>query len=49
MSDADHLRWLHQHADAFITDNVAPGSTVITDGWSDYLGIEKIVSYKHDR
>ena len=32
----------------FITDNVAPGSTVITDGWSGYLGIDK-VGYTHDR
>ena len=26
----------------FITDNIAPGSTVITDGWSGYLGIDKV-------
>ena len=32
----------------FITDNIAPGSTVITDGWSAYLGIDK-VGYPHDR
>ena len=32
----------------FITDNVVPGSTVITDGWSSYLGIDK-VGYPHDR
>jgi len=32
----------------FITDNIAPGSTVITDGWSGYLGIDK-VGYPHDR
>ena len=33
---------------AFITDNLAPGSVVITDGWSGYLGIEKS-DYTHDR
>lgn len=33
---------------AFITDNVAVGSTVITDGWSGYLGIEA-AGYPHDR
>ncbi len=33
---------------AFIIDNVAPGSTVITDGWSGYRGIEK-AGYTHDR
>ena len=33
---------------AFITDTVAPGSTVITDGWNGYLGIEKL-EYTHDR
>ena len=33
---------------AFIRDNVAAGSTVITDGWSGYLGINKI-GYQHDR
>ena len=32
----------------FITDNVAAGSTVITDGWSGYLGIDA-VGYTHDR
>ena len=32
----------------FITDNVATGSTVITDGWSGYLGIDKS-GYPHDR
>jgi hypothetical protein len=32
----------------FITDNVATGSTVITDGWSGYLGIDKS-GYLHDR
>ena len=33
---------------AFITDNVAVGSRVITDGWSGYLGIEA-AGYPHDR
>ncbi len=32
----------------FITDNIAAGSTVITDGWSGYLGIDK-AGYTHDR
>lgn len=32
----------------FLTDNVAPGATVITDGWNGYLGIEKL-GYVHDR
>jgi transposase-like protein len=32
----------------FITDNIAPGSTVVTDGWNGYLGIDKI-GYVHDR
>ena len=32
----------------FITDNVATGSTVITDGWSGYLGIDKS-GHPHDR
>lgn len=33
---------------AFIVDNVASETTVITDGWSGYLGIDK-VGYHHDR
>jgi len=33
---------------AFITDNIAPGSTVITDGWNGYRGIGK-AGYRHDR
>jgi transposase-like protein len=33
---------------AFITDTVASGSTVITDGWNGYLGIERL-GYTHDR
>ena len=33
---------------AFITDTVAAGSTVITDGWSGYRGIEA-AGYPHDR
>jgi transposase-like protein len=33
---------------AFITDNLAAGSSVITDGWSGYRGIEA-AGYTHDR
>lgn len=33
---------------AFIGDNIAPGSAVITDGWNGYLGIDK-AGYTHDR
>lgn len=33
---------------AFIADNVAAGSRVITDGWSGYRGIEA-AGYPHDR
>jgi transposase-like protein len=32
----------------FITDTVAPGAIVITDGWNGYLGIDKL-GYAHDR
>jgi transposase-like protein len=32
----------------FVTDVLAPGSTVITDGWNGYLGIDKS-GYTHDR
>ena len=32
----------------FVTDNLAPGATVITDGWSGYLGIDGL-GYRHDR
>ncbi len=32
----------------FIVDTVASGSTVVTDGWSGYLGIDK-TGYVHDR
>jgi transposase-like protein len=32
----------------FITDTVASGATVITDGWTGYLGIDK-AGYTHDR
>lgn len=32
----------------FITDNVEPGARVITDGWSGYLGLDKL-GYLHDR
>ena len=31
----------------FVTAHVEPGSTVITDGWSGYLGIDKL-SYVHE-
>ncbi len=33
---------------AFITDTIAPGSVVITDGWNGYLGIDRL-GYTHDR
>ena len=33
---------------AFITDNIAPGAVVITDGWNGYRGIDE-VGYTHDR
>jgi transposase-like protein len=33
---------------AFVTDHVEPGSTVITDGWQGYRGLEKL-GYVHDR
>ena len=33
---------------SFIADNVAPETTVITDGWTGYLGIDQ-VGYPHDR
>jgi transposase-like protein len=33
---------------AFVTDHVEPGSTVITDGWSGYLGLDRL-GYVHDR
>ena len=32
----------------FVTEHVAPGATVITDGWSGYLGITAL-GYTHDR
>ncbi len=31
----------------FVTDNVEPGATVITDGWSGYRGIDKL-GYTHE-
>lgn len=31
----------------FVTENVAPGSTVITDGWGSYRGLEKL-GYLHE-
>ena len=33
---------------AFVTDHVEPGSTVITDAWQGYRGIDKL-GYLHDR
>src|SRR5690606_9933429 len=33
---------------AFVTDHVEPGSTVITDGWSGYPGVDQL-GYVHDR
>jgi transposase-like protein len=33
---------------AFVSDHVEPGSTVITDGWSGYLGLDGL-GYVHDR
>lgn len=32
----------------FVTDHVEPGATVITDGWTGYLGLDKL-GYVHDR
>jgi transposase-like protein len=32
----------------FITDTIAAGATVITDGWNGYLGIDAL-GYRHDR
>jgi len=31
---------------AFVTDHVEPGSTVITDGWTGYQGLDKL-GYRH--
>ena len=36
-ASADSLR-------SFLTDHVEPGTTVITDGWSGYKGIDKLGS-----
>ena len=33
---------------AFVKDHVEPGTTVITDGWQGYRGLEKL-GYVHDR
>jgi len=33
---------------SFVTENVAPGATVITDGWTGYLGLSAL-GYTHDR
>ena len=32
----------------FITENIAPGSTVVTDAWNGYQGLEAL-GYRHDR
>ncbi|MCA1706827.1 MAG: transposase, partial [Actinobacteria bacterium] len=32
----------------FLTENVEPGTTVITDAWQGYAGIDKL-GYTHDR
>ena len=32
----------------FVTDNVEPGATVITDAWQGYRGVERL-GYTHDR
>src|SRR5260370_28602809 len=32
----------------FVTDNVEPGATVITDAWMGYHGIDRL-GYTHDR
>jgi len=32
----------------FISDTIAPGATVVTDGWNGYLGIDTL-GYHHDR
>jgi ISXO2-like transposase domain/Transposase zinc-ribbon domain len=34
---------------AFVTDHVEPGSTVITDGWSGYLGLDRLGCGAPDR
>jgi transposase-like protein/predicted RNA-binding Zn-ribbon protein involved in translation (DUF1610 family) len=31
----------------FITENIEPGTTVVTDGWQGYRGLEKL-GYKHE-
>jgi transposase-like protein len=33
---------------AFVTDHIEPGSTVITDGWQGYRGLERL-GYTHER
>lgn len=33
---------------AFVTDHVEPGAVVSTDGWSGYIGLERL-GYVHDR
>jgi transposase-like protein len=37
-----------QSLHAFVTDHVEPGSTVITDAWQGYRGLDKL-GYVHDR
>lgn len=33
---------------SFVTEHIAPGATVITDGWNGYLGLSAL-GYAHDR
>jgi transposase-like protein len=33
---------------AFVTDHVEPGATVVTDAWQGYRGLDKL-GYVHDR
>ena len=32
----------------FVTDHIAPGATIVTDGWQGYSGLQKL-GYIHDR
>lgn len=32
----------------FVTDHIAPGTTIVTDGWQGYSGLQKL-GYIHDR
>jgi transposase-like protein len=49
---AIQARWVADASAAslhpFVTENVEPGSTVITDAWQGYRGIDKL-GYTHDR